>query len=348
MVEELLKELAAIGERSGELQGAESEQRLREINAAIQRALGAEMKKLRDVPKDRKGEVGRAANEVKQKLAAAFDARLEAIAREAREAELTGPRMDLSLPGRRQPPGRLHPITRVMHELSDVLVSLGFDVAEGPLVDLHENCFELLGFPPDHPATDMQDTFYLLGEDGEPDTRRLLRTHTSTIQVRTMQKRKPPLAIIGPGAVFRRDEDRTHSPQFHQVEGLLVDEEVSMADLKGLLMTFLSRLYGAEVEVRLRPSYFPFVEPGAELDVRRKIDGEWSEWMEIGGCGMVHPVVFENVGYDPEKWTGLAFGMGIDRMAVIRYGVTVTSEDGVAEPGIKPLFDNDIRFLRSF
>ncbi|MEO0326869.1 MAG: phenylalanine--tRNA ligase subunit alpha, partial [Myxococcota bacterium] len=190
------------------------------------------------------------------------------------------------------------------------------------------------GFPPDHPATDMQDTFFVKDADGNVDPRTLLRTHTSTIQVREMSRREPPLAVVGPGVVYRRDDDATHSPMFHQLEGLLVDEGVSMADLQGALQVFLSRLFGEVVEVRLRPSYFPFVEPGAEVDARRP----GGEWMEIGGCGMVHPVVFEHVGYDPEKWTGFAFGMGIDRMAMVKYGV----------PNIKALFENDVRFLSSF
>lgn len=319
------------------LEAAENENALREANARIVGPSGQLtklMKLMRDVPGDRRKELGQRSNALKAEVAQLFDGRLDAIARALREAELTGPKLDLSLPGRRPAPGRLHPITRVRQELSDVFASLGFDVAEGPEIDTHENCFDKLGFPPDHPATDMQDTFFLKGVDGNVDRRALLRTHTSTIQIREMMKRKPPFALVGPGVVYRRDDDATHSPMFHQLECLVVGEDVTMADLKGSLKVFLSRLFGGEVEVRLRPSYFPFVEPGAEVDARRP----GGDWMEIGGCGMVHPVVFEHVGYDPERWRGFAFGMGIDRIAMVKYGI----------PNIKLLFENDIRFLRSF
>ena len=340
IVEDLKAELEAVAARGAELDEAPSEQKLREANAALQRQLSAALKKMRDVPKERRAEVGKAVNAVKVGLEERFEGRLEALAREAREAELSGPMLDVSLPGRAPTPGRLHPVTRVKHELLDIFQSLGFEVADGPEVDTHANCFDKLGFPPDHPATDMQDSFFLTHTDeGDPVTT-LLRTHTSTVQIREMSRRPPPLAVVSPGAVFRRDDDATHSPMFHQLEGFLVDEHVSFAHLKGVLTLFLERVFGPDIEVRFRPSYFPFVEPGAEVDVRRP----GQDWMEILGCGMIHPVVFEHVGYDPEKVSGFAFGMGIDRMAMVKYGVV----DREGKPSIKLLFENDVRFLSSF
>jgi len=297
--------------------------------------------------------MGQKANALKQEVQALFDARLEGLARAQRDAELTGPMLDVTLPGRGVGPGRLHPITRIKHALFDVFEGLGFDVADGPEIDLHENCFDKLGFPPDHPATDMQDTFFVTRtEDGAAATT-VLRTHTSTIQIREMLRRKPPLAVIAPGAVYRRDDDATHSPMFAQLEGFLVDEDVSFSDLKGVLTEFARRVFHADVTVRFRPSYFPFVEPGGELDIGCVFCRAWegnagrtaacrvckgSGWLEILGCGMIHPVVFENVGYDPERYTGFAFGMGLDRIAMLKYGV----------PNIKLLYENDVRFLSQF
>ncbi len=316
---------------------ATTEQALREVNAKFvgpSGALTALMKRMREVPKDQKREVGQAANAVKQKISAAFDARLEAILQAARDAELSAPPIDVTLPGRGSMAGNLHIITRIKHELLDIFGSLGFDVADGPEIETHANCFDRLGFPKDHPATDMQDTFFVTHESqGDPVTT-LLRTHTSSVQIREMKKRKPPLAVVSPGAVYRRDDDKSHSPMFHQLEGFLVDEGVSFAHLKGVLTLFLERLFGSEIEVRFRPSYFPFVEPGAEVDVRRP----GQPWMEILGCGMIHPVVFEHVGYDPEEVSGFAFGVGLDRIAMVRHGIE----------HINLLFGNDVRFLRSF
>jgi phenylalanyl-tRNA synthetase alpha chain len=228
-----------------------------------------------------------------------------------------------------------------------MFAALGFDVVDGPEVDLHENNFDRLGFPPDHPATDMQDTFFMKQPPGGNPRATLLRTHTSTVQIREMLRRKPPLAIVAPGAVYRRDDDATHSPMFMQIEGLLVDEGVSVAHLKGTLTHFLQRLFGQDVPVRFRPSYFPFVEPGGEVDVgcticRRYETGasdcrvcKGSGFIEVLGCGMVHPVVFEHVGYDPERYSGFAFGMGLDRVAMMRYGI----------PEVSMLYTNDPRFL---
>ena len=333
--------LAALEGLGGQFEAAfaaaHDEQALRHANAQFVGASGSLtvlLKRMREVPKDKKREVGQAANALKQRIAAQFDARLEAIAKAALEAELTGPALDPTLPGRGQPAGKLHAITRVMNDLIDIFRDIGFEVADGPEIDTHRNCFDRLGFPPDHPATDMQDTFFVTHTDQGDDVTTLLRTHTSTVQIREMRKRTPPLAVVSPGRVFRRDDDATHSPMFHQLEGFLVDEGVTFAHLKGVLTLFLERLFGADIEVRFRPSYFPFVEPGAEVDVRRP----GGPWMEILGCGMIHPEVFRAVGYDPQKVSGFAFGLGLDRIAMVRYGVG----------SIKHLFENDARFLASF
>jgi len=336
---------------------AHDEHALRTANARFagpQGELTVLMKSMRELPGDRRREFGQAANAVKQAVTEAFEQGLLRLAQLARDAEMSAPVLDPTLPGRGVRPGRLHAITRVRDELVDIFASLGFDVAEGPEVDLYDYNFDKLGFPPDHPATDMQDTFFVTREeDGAPATT-LLRAHTSTVQVREMLRRKPPFAIVSPGAVYRRDDDATHSPMFFQIEGLMVDEDVSLSDLMGVLTLFVKRLLGDDVPVRFRPSYFPFVEPGGEVDVGCTLCRPWAEggaersaacgvckgtgWLEVLGCGMVHPVVFENVGYDPEQVTGFAFGMGIDRIAMLRYGV----------PNIKLLYENDIRFLSGF
>lgn len=290
------------------------------------------MKRMREVPNDKKREVGQKTNALKAEIEQAFEARLKQLQRALRDAELSGPLIDASLPGRNVRVGRLHPITQVIYQLLDVFTALGFEAADGPEIDLHEHNFDKLGFPPDHPATDMQDSFFIAGEHGV-DRRALLRTHTSTIQVREMLKRKPPLAVVSPGAVFRRDDDATHSPMFFQIEGFVVDRGITMAHLKGVLTRFLQTLFGADLPVRFRPSYFPFVEPGGEIDIYRG-----GRWMEVLGCGMIHPVVFENVGYDPQEVSGFAFGLGIDRMAMLLYGID----------NIKQLYENDVRLLSQF
>jgi phenylalanyl-tRNA synthetase alpha chain len=316
-------------------EAAKSEHELREVNA---RFLGPSgeltqlMKRMREVPGDKKKELGQRSNAIKAEIEQAFSGRLTQLARAVREAELSGPPVDATLPGRHVRVGRLHPMTQVTYELLDIFESMGFDVADGPEIDLHKHNFDMLGFPPDHPATDMQDSFYLL-RHGVLSTEALLRTHTSTIQVREMLRRKPPLAVVAPGAVFRRDDDATHSPMFFQIEGFIVDEGITFAHLKAVLTRFLNALFGADVPVQFRPSYFPFVEPGGEVDIYRG-----GRWMEVLGCGMIHPVVLENVGYDPEKVSGFAFGMGVDRMAMLRYGID----------NIKQLYENDVRLLSQF
>ncbi len=331
-------------------EAAIDEQALRAANARVlgpQGELTQLLKKMAELPGDRRRELGQRSNQLKQEIQQEFENRLAALARAEREAELSGPGLDFTLPGRRVPSGRLHPLTRVKHDLMDVFASLGFDIADGPEVDFHEYNFDRLGFPPDHPATDMQDSFFVQQPPGMDPRKVLLRTHTSNMQVREMMRRKPPVAVVSPGAVFRRDDDVTHSPMFMQIEGFMVAEGVSFADLKGVLTGFVQRMFGADVPVRFRPSYFPFVEPGGELDMGCVFCRRWqtgasdcrvckgSGWMEVLGCGMIHPVVFERVGYDPERYTGFAFGLGVDRIAMLRYGI--------ADVGL--LYENDPRFL---
>jgi phenylalanyl-tRNA synthetase alpha chain len=329
---------------------AATEQALRDENARIlgkKGELTGILKQMSAVPADARKAIGERVNTLKQEVEAAFDERLRALAREKRHADLTARRFDLTLPGRPPSPiGHAHPISIVRDEIVDVLVSLGFAVHDGPDVESEENNFSKLGFPPDHPATDMHDSFWVAPQEA----RLLLRTHTSNIQVRAMTTHTPPMAFIAPGTCYRRDDDATHSPMFHQVECFLVDRNVSMAHLKGVLAEFAERFFGEGTPIRLRPSYFPFVEPGAEVDVGcpfcRRADGtragcsvcKRTGWIEILGCGMIHPVVFESCGIDPEAWTGFAFGMGVERLAVVRYGI----------PDMRLLFENDPRFLAQF
>jgi phenylalanyl-tRNA synthetase alpha chain len=282
--------------------------------------------------------VGQAYNQAKREVEAVLASRLDATAQEERRARRAGQRLDLTLPGRRPPLGALHPLTRVEHEIVSIFVGLGFSVAEGPEIETDYFNFEALNIPPDHPARDMQDTFYL-----SPDV--LLRTHTSPVQIRTMKARRPPVRVICPGRVYRRDADITHSPMFHQVEGLAVDRAISMGDLKGTLELFAREMFGPGSAIRFRPSFFPFTEPSAEVDVRCFLcQGagcrvcKQSGWLEILGSGMVHPQVLKNVGYDPEEVTGWAFGMGVERVAMLKYGID----------DIRLFFDNDLRFLRQF
>jgi phenylalanyl-tRNA synthetase alpha chain len=280
--------------------------------------------------------LGQEANLAKEALEAALAQALETIRTAVRRA--AAPVLDVTLPGRRLPRGRLHPLTRTSREICDIFLHLGFETVTGPEVELDWYNFEALNIPPDHPARDMQDTFYI-------NDQVLLRTHTSPMQVRTMERRRPPVRIIAPGKVYRRDSDITHSPMFHQVEGLLVDRGVTFADLKGVLTAFVHEMFSPEVGLRFRPSYFPFTEPSAEVDIECVIcRGEGCRvckitgWLEVLGAGMVHPAVFEAVGYDPEEFTGFAFGLGVERIAMLKYGID----------DIRLFFDNDLRFLRQF
>ena len=282
--------------------------------------------------------VGKEANAAKAGLESELEARQTLLEGLERRARLAADRSDLTLPGRRVVPGVLHPLTQVHDEIVDVFTGMGFAVAEGPEVELDFYNFEALNIPKDHPARDMQDTFYVGGEV-------LLRTHTSPVQIRTMERQKPPVRIICPGRVYRRDADITHSPVFHQVEGLAVDRGISMGDLKGTLALFARELFGPDSRIRFRPSFFPFTEPSAEVDVLCflcKGGGcrvcKQSGWLEILGSGMVHPRILRAMGYDTEEVTGWAFGMGIERVAMLRYGVD----------DIRLFFENDLRFLSQF
>jgi phenylalanyl-tRNA synthetase alpha chain len=333
---------------------AQNEQELRAIRAEAlgkKGELTALLRGMGRVPPEQRKQLGEKVNTVKDVVEAAFEARLGALFRAAREAELVGRPYDLTLPGRLPlPRGHLHPITLVKAEILEIFQSLGFQVAWGPEVEFEVNNFTKLAFPPDHPATDMQDSFWVEVEGQPRDRRILLRTHTSNVQVREMSTHRPPMAIVSGGTVYRRDDDVTHSPMFHQIEGFLVDENVSFAQLKGVLTEFARRLYGPETPVRFRPSYFPFVEPGAEMDAGcvfcRPDDGsrescrvcKGTGFLELLGCGMVHPEVFEHCGIDAERYTGFAFGLGVERVAMLRYGI----------PDIRLLFENDPRFLAQF
>jgi phenylalanyl-tRNA synthetase alpha chain len=342
--------LAALGTRFRDaFKAAETEPALRLEHAKVlgkKGELTALLALMRHVPAESRPAVGAKVNAFKEGVEAAFAARLKSLANAARDAELRARPFDLTLPGRLElGRGHGHPISEVTDELLAIFRDLGFVAAEGREVEREENNFTKLAFPPDHPATDMQDSFWI-----GPGI--LLRTHTSNVQVREMVRPdlKLPLAVVSAGRVYRRDDDVTHSPMFHQIEGFLIDESVSMADLKGVLAAFAERLYGPGTPIRLRPSYFPFVEPGAECDAGCvfcvQSDGsrtgcrlcKQTGWIEILGCGMIHPRVFQHCGIDAERYTGFAFGMGIERIAMLRYGI----------PNIRLLFENDLRFLAQF
>jgi phenylalanyl-tRNA synthetase alpha chain len=282
-------------------------------------------------PEQRKA-FGQSVNAARDALNAAIAERKQVLEAQALEQRLLSERVDVTLPGRGEKRGGLHPVTMAMERAISIFTKLGFDVATGPEVEDDHYNFEALNFPPHHPARAMHDTFYF--DDG-----RLLRTHTSPVQIRVMEHSKPPFRIIAPGKVFRSDSDQTHTPMFHQVEGLLVAEDVSMADLKGVLHTFVNAFFERSLAMRFRPSYFPFTEPSAEVDIGwDKGDGSEPGWLEILGCGMVHPNVLRACDVDPERYTGYAFGMGIERLALLRYGVA----------DIRQFFENDLEFLRQF
>lgn len=291
----------------------------------------AELKALGKLaPEERKAR-GAEINRVKQRLQVAIAERRQVLQRAALDARLASERVDVTLPGRRGQRGGLHPVTRAMERMAGIFERLGYQRAEGPEIEDDWHNFEALNFPPQHPARAMHDTFYF--GDG-----RLLRTHTSPVQVRSMNGRQPPIRIIAPGKVYRSDSDQTHSPMFHQIEGLLIDETSSFADLKGTLATFVRAFFERDFDMRFRPSFFPFTEPSAEVDIRWDAADGGERWLEVLGCGMVHPNVLENCGIDPERYTGFAFGLGVERFAMLRYGV----ED------LRAFFENDVRFLEQF
>ncbi|HEV2207367.1 MAG TPA: phenylalanine--tRNA ligase subunit alpha [Verrucomicrobiae bacterium] len=293
------------------------------------------LKQLSALPKEDKPAAGKALNAAKLELEAALSqCRADVELKAALPQEPT----DFTLPGRRRVLGSLHPLTQVTEDIVRSFRKLGFAVADGPEVEDEYHCFDALNTPADHPARDTQDTFYLRSPGGAAPL--LLRTHTSSVQIRVMEKQRPPVRILVPGRVYRRDNaDATHNPAFHQVEGLYVDHDVTVGDLKGTVEFVFKELMGPETRIRFRPHYFSYTEPSFEIDFSSSLTRKMGkEWLEIAGCGMVHPQVFENVGYDPEAWTGWAFGFGIERIAMIRYGIN----------DIRLFYENDIRFLGQF
>jgi phenylalanyl-tRNA synthetase alpha chain len=337
-VEELEREAGAAIEAAGS--SAELEQ-VRVAFLGRNGKLTQLLRSLGQLPPEQRKEIGFEANRAKATLEARLAAAIDGVVEEERQALRAATRQDLTLPGRRPPPGGIHPLSRAHDEIVSIFLGLGFSVADGPEIETDFYNFEALNIPKDHPARDMQDTFYVSDST-------LLRTHTSPVQIRTLRAAagRAPVRIIVPGRVYRRDvADASHSPVFHQVEGLAVDRHITMADLKGTVALFAREMFGPGSTIRFRPSFFPFTEPSAEVDVRCFMcAGEGcrlckqSGWLEIGGSGMVHPQVLRNGGYDPEEVTGWAFGMGIERIAMLRYGVD----------DLRLFFDNDVRFLRQF
>ncbi|QVL50429.1 MAG: phenylalanine--tRNA ligase subunit alpha [Thiocapsa sp.] len=300
--------------------------------------LTALLKQLGTLPAAERPAAGQEINQAKVTVQVAIDQRKVVLEEASLTARLAAERIDVSLPGRGRRPGGLHPVTRAMRRIERLFANAGFAVAEGPEVEDAYHNFEALNIPEHHPARAMHDTFYF-------DAELLLRTHTSPVQIRVMEEQAPPLKIIAPGRVYRCDSDLTHTPMFHQVEGLLVDEQVSFADLKGVLYDFLRNFFERDLELRFRPSYFPFTEPSAEVDIQCVICGgsgcrvcKQTGWLEVLGCGMVYPEVFRHVGIDPDRYLGYAFGMGVERLAMLRYGID----------DIRLNFENDLRYLRQF
>lgn len=331
-----MSDLQTLLERA--LREIESAENLSALDTVRVRYLGkkgevtAQLKSLGSLPTEERREAGARINEVKERVTAAVEERRGVLEKAERDARLAEEAVDVTLPGRGERPGALHPITRTMDRIDRLFRQNGFAVAEGPEIEDDYHNFEALNVPPEHPARAMQDTFYL--DAG----RLLLRTHTSPVQIRVMEAQAPPIRIIAPGRVYRCDSDRTHSPMFHQVEGLYVAEDVSFAELRADLQAFLEAFFEVELRLRFRPSYFPFTEPSAEVDIDGRDLGTGDDWMEVLGCGMVHPNVLAAVGIDSERYTGYAFGMGVERLAMLRYGVD----------DLRLMYHNDLRFLRQF
>jgi phenylalanyl-tRNA synthetase alpha chain len=321
-----------------ELEAAETGREIEDISIRYLGRKGILTQYLRNIsqlPAEQRPAAGKKANQIKKSLDKDLKSAVKRLASKD-GSEDTG--IDVSLPGRPIAFGSLHPITQVNQEMCDIFSSLGFDIAEGPEVESDWYNFEALNFPKDHPARDMQDTFFVSDDI-------VLRTHTSPLQIRTMEKQPPPVRIVNPGKVYRCDSDLTHTPMFHQLEGLLVDENISFGDLKGILTTFVHQMFDEQTSLRFRPSFFPFTEPSAEVDilcVMCRGKGcrvcSHSGWLEILGSGMVHPALYENVGYEADRYTGFAFGMGVERIAMLKYGID----------DIRRFFENDIRFLSQF
>ncbi|KUK31694.1 MAG: Phenylalanine--tRNA ligase alpha subunit [Thermoanaerobacterales bacterium 50_218] len=340
----LEKKILEIKERVlSELKKAESFDAIQEIRVKFLGKKGELTQVLRQMgtlaPEERP-RIGQLANEVRALLTERLEKKLSILREQEKEKKLKSERIDVTLPGRPLRRGHRHPISLVLEEIKDIFTAMGFEIAEGPEVEWDYYNFEALNIPKDHPARDMQDSFYITDEI-------LLRTHTSPVQVRVLEKSVPkvPVRIIAPGKVYRRDDDATHSPMFHQVEGLLVDKRCTLGDLKGVLLAFARQMFGQDRQIRLRPSFFPFTEPSAEVDISCVNCGgkgcrvcSWTGWLEILGAGMVHPRVLETTGYNPEEVVGFAFGMGVERIAMLKYGI----------PDLRLFFENDIRFLHQF
>ena len=336
------------GEVLDRIQRSDSEKELEQIRVEILGRSGTVtllLRGMKDVPAEERPRRGEQLNQLRRVLEERLEKRLSAVQEQAKSQALADQRIDITLPGTRFARGSLHPITLVIDEIVDIFQGMGFEIARGPDIEDDYHNFEALNIPKDHPARDMQDTFFV-------SHGKLLRTHTSPVQIRTMESRKPPLQVIVPGAVYRHDDDATHSPMFHQVEGFMVDQTIAFSDLKGVLTHFLRQIFGRALGVRFRPSFFPFTEPSAEIDIQCVICGgggstqagescrvcKATGWLEILGAGMIDPAVFEFVGYDPEQVSGFAFGMGVERIAMLKYGID----------DIRLFFQNDLRFLNQF
>lgn len=342
MKERLLQEVEEVARQAaGELSGLAD---LQAVESFRVRYLGrkgqvtAILKSLGELAPSERPDVGREINALKGRLEQELTGLAGKLKRQEQERSLAAERLDITLPGRRVPAGHRHPLRRTMDEILAIFTDMGFSIHVGPEVETDYYNFEALNVPPDHPARDMQDTFYVEGES-------LLRTHTSPVQIHVMERQRPPIFAVFPGAVYRRDNDVTHSPMFHQVEGLAVDRRITMGDLKGVLSTFCRRMFGGKLPVRFRPSYFPFTEPSAEVDIRCVMCGgagcrvcKGGGWLEILGCGMVDPAVFGFVKIDPKRYSGFAFGMGVERIAMLLYAID----------DIRLFYENDMRFLEQF
>lgn len=338
---EKIKEIRAAMEK--ELQEAVSGEQLRELKVKYlgkKGSISEISKSMGKLQPEERPKAGQLVNELRQALEQNLARRQQELADKMLQAQLAKETVDVTLPGRPLKLGSKHPLTQVMDEFKEIFLGMGYTIAEGPQVELDYYNFERMNLPADHPARDMQDSFYI-------DAKRLLRTHTSPVQARAMDRLCPqvPVKIISPGTVYRRDDDATHSPMFHQVEGLVVDEGISLADLKGTLLNFVRQMFGEEREIRLRPSFFPFTEPSVEVDISCMLCGgsgcrtcKGTGWIEILGAGMVHPNVLRMSGYDSERYTGFAFGMGVERIAMLKYGID----------DMRVIFENDVRFLQQF
>ena len=320
------------------VQKTETGRALYELKLKFQAELKDIMSGMRELPKEERPTFGKIVNEFKQSMEEKFEARAEVVKKKELERKYEAERIDITMPGRKYSAGTLHPVTLVKNQLIDVFAGMGFKIFEGPEIETDYYNFTALNTPHDHPARDMQDTFYLAEN-------LLLRTQTSAGQIRVMEKEKPPIKILSPGRVFRSDDDATHSPMFHQMEGLVVDKGITLCDLQGMLAEFARKMFTDSTKVRLRPSYFPFTEPSVEVDLSCAECGgkdcrlcKGTGWIEVLGAGMVNRRVLENCGIDPDEYTGFAFGMGIERIAMLKYGIN----------NIKALFENDVRFLAQF